>query len=198
MFSIRIRRLARLTMKTILTSLRLVLALTLLTGGIYPLVVWALARVVFPHQAEGSLVVRDGRVIGSELLAQDAGGKPGYFHPRPSAGSYGTVPSGASNQSWTSDALARAVAERRAAFPAAQTLPADLLSASGSGLDPDLSPDAIRQQVDRVAGARRLDRTQRGALEELIAQLTRGGRLTPARINVLALNLALDARFPSP
>ena len=182
-------------MNTLLTALRLLLVLTVVTGGLYPFAVWALTRIAFTHQAEGLLVVRDGAVVGSALLAQDTAGNPRYFQPRPSAASYATVPSGAGNQSWTSAALAKSIAERRAAFPTA-AVPAELLTASGSGLDPDLSPTAIRRQLDRVASARRLDSGQRAVLDELVARLTVGGQLTPARINVLALNLALDARFP--
>ncbi|HLP07667.1 MAG TPA: potassium-transporting ATPase subunit KdpC [Opitutaceae bacterium] len=183
-------------MKTLLSALRLLLVLTLVTGVAYPLAVWALTRVAFTRQAEGSLAVRDGRVVGSALLAQNTAGDARYFHPRPSAANYATVPSGASNLSWTSAALAKAIADRRAAFPAEAAVPAELLTASGSGLDPDLSPAAVRLQTDRVAAARRLDAAQRAALDELVARLTVGGQLTPARVNVLALNLAIDSRFP--
>ncbi len=183
-------------MNTLLTALRLLLVLTVVTGGLYPFAVWALTRVAFTRQAEGSLVVRDGVVVGSALLAQDTAGNPCYFQPRPSAASFATVPSGASNQAWTSAALAQSITARRAAFPSAATVPADLLTASGSGLDPDLSPAAVRLQADRVATARRLESAQQAALDELIARLTVGGQFTPARINVLALNLALDSRFP--
>jgi len=183
-------------MRTLCTALRLLLVLTFVTGVAYPLLVWTIGRVAFHRQAEGSLVVRDGAVVGSALLAQDTAGTPRYFQPRPSAANYATVPSGASNQAWNSAALAKSIAQRRAAYPADSSVPADLLTASGSGLDPDLTPAAVRLQLDRVASARRLSSGQRAALDELVAQLTVGGQLTPARINVLALNLALDARFP--
>ena len=183
-------------MKTLCTAFRLLLVLTFVTGVAYPLLVWSIGRVAFHRRAEGSLVVRDGAVVGSALLAQDTAGNPRYFQPRPSASGYATVPSGAGNQAWTSAALAKSIAERRAAYPANAAVPDDLLTASGSGLDPDLSPTTIRLQLDRVASARRLDSGQRAALDELVAQHTVGGQLTPARINVLALNLALDARFP--
>lgn len=183
-------------MNTLLTALRLLLVLTVVTGGLYPLAVWALTRVAFMRQAEGSLVVRDGVVVGSALLAQDTAGAPRYFLPRPSAASFATVPSGASNQAWTSAALGQSIAARRAAYSAVTTVPSDLLTASGSGLDPDLSPAAVRLQVDRVAAARRLESAQRTVLDELIARLTVGGQLTPARVNIFALNLALDSRFP--
>lgn len=185
-------------MKMVVPALRLFLVLTILTGGLYPLVVWALAQTLFPRQAGGSLVVRHGVIVGSALLAQDTTGHPGYFQSRPSAAGYATVPSGASNQGWSSAALAQAIADRRAAYPRGVAIPAASLTASGSGLDPDLPPDAVRLQCDRLASARRLTPAQRAALDELVAQLTRGGQLTPARVNVLALNLALDSRFPGP
>jgi potassium-transporting ATPase KdpC subunit len=182
-------------MKNLCTSIRLLLVLTLVLGGVYPFVVWAIGHAAFAAQAEGSLVRQHGAVVGSALLAQDTTGTPRYFQPRPSAASYATVPSGAGNQAWTSAALAKTIAERRAAYPNVTAVPADLLTASGSGLDPDLSPAAIRLQAGRVATARRLDRAQRAALDELVARLTVGGQLSPARVNVLALNLALDSRF---
>jgi K+-transporting ATPase ATPase C chain len=185
-------------MKELILSLRLLAVLTLLTGGLYPLGVWALGRLCCPEQAGGSLVRREVVVIGSRLLAQDTSGDPRYFHARPSAAGFATVPSGASNQAWTSAALANAIRERSTAFPAGSDVPAELLTASGSGLDPELTPAAIRLQAGRVAAARRLSDDERRALDELIAALTVGGHLTPARINVLALNLALDTRFPPP
>lgn len=184
-------------MKTTFVALRLLVLLTILTGGLYPLTIWCVGHFVFPHQAEGSPVFRRGRLVGSELLAQKTTG-PQYFSPRPSAANFATIASGASNLASSSAALARAVAGRRAAFPVGATLPADLLTTSGSGLDPELSPEAVRLQVDRVAATRKLDTAQRRALDELVAQHIVGGQLSPPRINVLALNLALDVRFPSP
>lgn len=183
------------TMKTFLSSLRLLAVLTVLTGLLYPLAVWAVGRAFFRDAAEGSLLVRDGRVVGSALLAQKTD-DPRYFSPRPSAGDYATVASGASNQAWTSAKLAASVAERRAAFGGGADLPADLLTTSGSGLDPDLTPDAIRAQATRVVTARRLSPNQQHALLELIARHTEGGHISPARVNVLRLNLALDTAFP--
>lgn len=186
-------------MKTTLAALRLLVVLTLLTGLAYPLAVWALGRAFFRDAAEGSLLLRDGRLVGSALLAQK-NSDPRYFWPRPSAGDYATVASGASNQAWTSAALAKAIAERRAALApsVADEIPAELLTASGSGLDPELSPAAVRFQVDRVAAARHLTPAQRNALVELVARSVEGGQLSPARVNVLRLNLALDTAFPSP
>lgn len=183
-------------MKTLLSALRLLIVLTFLTGLLYPLAVWAVGQVFFRHAAEGSLVTRNGHVIGSTLLAQK-NTNPRYFWPRPSAGDYATVASGASNQAWSSAKLATAIAERRATMGGADDLPADLLTASGSGLDPELSPAAIRAQSARIAQTRRLTDNQLSTLDELIARHTLSGQLSPARINVLELNLALDDAFPT-
>ena len=183
-------------MKTVLCSLRLLAVLTVLTGLLYPLAVWAVGRAVFRNAAEGSLLVRDGHLVGSALLAQKTT-DPRYFRPRPSAGDYATVFSGASNLAWSSARLAAAIAERRAAAGGGD-IPADLLTASGSGLDPHLSPAAVAVQAGRVAAARKLTPGQRHALDELIARHVEGGQFGPARINVLLLNLALDNAFPEP
>lgn len=184
-------------MKTFLSALRLLTVLTILTGLLYPLAVWAIGRAFFRDQAEGSLLHRDGRLVGSALLAQKTV-DPRYFSPRPSAGDYATVASGASNQAWTNTKLVTAVAERRAAFGDAAQVPADLLTASGSGLDPHLSADAVLAQVAAVSRARQLSENQQHALLELVARLTEGGHITPVRVNILQLNLALDAAFPPP
>jgi potassium-transporting ATPase KdpC subunit len=184
-------------MKTLLCSLRLLVSLTLLTGVLYPLAVWGVGQLAFRDRAGGSLVVRDGRVVGSALLAQKTTDSR-YFFPRPSAGDYATVAPGASNLAWTSSQLAAAIAERRTGLGGAAGLPADLLTASGSGLDPDLSPAAIRLQAARVAAARQLTPAQQHALDGLIARQVEGGQLGPDRINVLRLNLALDSAFPLP
>ncbi|MBL9216178.1 MAG: potassium-transporting ATPase subunit C [Opitutaceae bacterium] len=182
-------------MTTLNRSLRLLAGLTLLTGFLYPLSVWVAGRRLWPEAAEGQLVRRADRILGSALLAQPAR-DPRHFWPRPSAGAYATVASGASQQAWTNAVLARTVAERRAALGGAPDLPPDLLTASGSGLDPHLSPAAARAQLARVAAARRLDAAQAGALAALLERRVEGGQFSPARINVLLLNLELDARFP--
>ncbi len=183
-------------MKTFLNSLRLLAVLSVGTGLIYPLAVWAVGRAFCRDAAEGSLLVRNGHVVGSALLAQKTDA-PRYFQPRPSAGDYATVASGASNLAWSSGRLAAAVAERRA-MQGGGGVPADLLTASGSGLDPHLSPAAVAVQAARVAAARKLTPGQRHALDELIAGHVEGGQFGPARINVLLLNLALDNAFPEP
>src|SRR6478736_8877853 len=125
-------------MKTFLQSLRLTAILTLLTGILYPLAVWTVGHALFRPAAEGSLLSRQGRIVGSALLAQKTD-SPRYFSARPSAGDYATVASGASNQAWSNAKLAASVAERRAAWGGGD-VPADLLTASGGGLDPHLSP----------------------------------------------------------
>lgn len=181
-------------MKTLLQSLRVLFALTVLTGVLYPLAVWAVGRGFFRRAAEGSLINRNGRVVGSDLLAQKTD-DPRYFHPRPSAGDYATVASGASNLAWTNAKLAAAVAERRVAAGAGE-VPAELLTASGGGLDPHLSPAGVRTQAARVAAARALRGDQLRVLDGLVDLLTEKGQLGPDRVNVLRLNLALDDTFP--
>ena len=180
-------------------NLRIVLLMTVLTGGIYPLAMTALGQLCFPREVNGSLITSpDGRVIGSELMAQPVA-SPRYFHPRPSAGDYATMPSGASNQSPTSKALWESVQERMnavvrenslSAETRMQDLPADLLFASGSGLDPHISPAAANLQALRVA-------TQRGMPVENIRELIRnhtdsGGLFGQPAVNVMLLNRALD------
>ena len=188
-------------MKTFLTSFRMLAACSLLTGALYPLAVWAIGQIAFRDRAEGSLLERDGHIVGSTLLAQKTT-NPRYFWPRPSAGDYATVASGASNLAWSSAKLARNTTEAAAAFRAANHLsadtvvPADAITTSGSGLDPELSVAGVRLQAARVAAARFYNDERRHALDALITRLTRGGAFTPARVNVLELNLALDHDLP--
>lgn len=169
------------------------LALTLVTGVAYPLVVTALAQAAFPEQANGSLV-RDARgtLRGSTLLAQPADG-PQWFHPRPSAADYASVPSGASNLAADNPALVKRIAAdaRALAVPGQGPVPLALVTTSASGLDPHLPPAAARYQVARIAAARGLPVE---ALERLVAQHTRHPAVGPAVVNVLALNLALANR----
>jgi potassium-transporting ATPase KdpC subunit len=175
------------------------LVLTILTGLIYPLTVTGLAQLLFPHQANGSVIVRDGRIVGSELIGQyfDA---PEYFWGRPSATSpfpYNAASSAGSNLGPTNPALAEAVKARIAALKAAdpgndRPIPVDLVTASGSGLDPHISPASAAYQVPRVARARGLEQ---GVVRQLVAQHTEErqlGFLGERRVNVLLLNLALD------
>ncbi|WPX40779.1 potassium-transporting ATPase subunit KdpC [Akkermansia sp. N21116] len=184
-------------MKLKCNNLRLFLALAIVTGLVYPLLVTGLALALFPREARGSMLqAKDGRLVGSELVAQPVTGE-NYFWPRPSAADYATLPSGASNLSWSSAELKKIVEERREflwkshGFPSGTPVPSDLLFASGSGLDPHISPAAAEFQVERVAKARRLSSCK---VRELIRQNTvSGGFLGEDGVNVLMLNLALDA-----
>lgn len=182
-------------MKTFLTALRVFAFLAVLTGILYPLAVTALARVAFPSQASGSLVSSASGPVGSALLAQ-ATTSPRYFWPRPSAADYAAVASGASNLAPTSTKLRDLVAARAAALRTAHNLapdasvPADLLFASGSGLDPHISPAAATFQAARVAAARNLPLAT--ITSAITAHTESGGLLGEDRVNVLLLNLALD------
>lgn len=171
---------------------------TALTGIAYPLVVTLVAQLAFRERANGSLVVVDGVVRGSEFVGQPWSGDA-WFHGRPSAIDYDARASGGSNLGPANPALARAFEERAAALRAdgiAGPLPVDLLTASGSGLDPHVSPAAARAQVDRVAAARGLAPDVVRALvdEHVIAPSL--GFLGEARVDVLALNLALRRIAP--
>lgn len=176
-------------MKTILQSFRILIVFTILTGALYPLVITALSRVAFPAQADGSQVSVDGKLIGSALLAQKFE-QPEYFWPRPSAADYATVASGASNKGPTSADLVKSIEERRAKFGA--DAPAELLTASGSGLDPHLSPAAAKYQAPRIAAARKLSETSVIALIDAQTDGPQLGIFGEPRVNVLALNRALD------
>jgi K+-transporting ATPase ATPase C chain len=180
-------------------ALTMLLALTLLTGVVYPLIVTGLAQIIYPQQANGSLIVRDGKVIGSELIGQHFD-EPKYFWSRPSATSpfpYNAAASSGSNLGPTNPALVEAIKKRVAALHAADPgneapVPVDLVTTSGSGLDPHISPAAADYQVKRVARARGLKERQ---VEDLVARYTEGrqfGLLGELRVNVLKLNLALD------
>lgn len=174
-------------------AVRLLLGLTLLLGLVYPLAVTGLAQWLFPVQAQGSLLQQQGRVVGSALIGQ-AFSKPGEFWGRPSATAstpYNGAGSGGSNLGPANPALAKAVAERIAALKAAGPVPADLVTASASGLDPHISLAAALYQVPRVAAARQLDAGKLAQLVRQQAQQAWFGSDATARVNVLQLNLAL-------
>jgi K+-transporting ATPase ATPase C chain len=185
--------------KELLPALRMLLILTLLTGALYPLLVTGIAQGVFPRQAAGSLITQNGRVIGSALIGQPFS-DPKYFWGRPSATApmpYNAASSSGSNLGPTNPALEDAVKARIAALKAADPgnqapIPIDMVTASASGLDPEVSPAAADYQVARVARARHL-RAER--VRALVVRCTQGrtfGILGEPRVNVLALNLALD------
>jgi K+-transporting ATPase ATPase C chain len=182
-------------------AILLTLAMTVLTGLAYPLVVTGLAQLLFPRQANGSLIAAGGRTVGSSLIGQPFDDLR-YFWSRPSATApfpYNAAASSGSNLGPTNPALAEAVKARIEALRAADPghtapVPVDLVTASGSGLDPHISPAAALYQVGRVARARRLDES---ALRGLVARHTEGrqlGVLGEPRVNVLLLNRALDSR----
>lgn len=186
--------------KLLRQSLMLLLVMTVITGVIYPLAVTGVAQLIFPHQANGSLIVKDGRPVGSALIGQSFT-DPKYFWGRPSA----TEPmadnglaSGGSNLGPSNPALTAAVKQRIAALHQADPgndapVPVDLVTASGSGLDPQISPAAAQYQLARVARLRGLPVAQ---VQSLVREYTSGrqlGVLGEPRVNVLQLNLALDA-----
>src|SRR5215469_16913059 len=200
-----------------IAGLRLLLVFTVLTGIIYPVVMWGIAQVAFNHQANGSMVSFHGRVVGSSLLCQeftDAKGNPlvQYFQPRPSAAvvsgaknDYGCDPlySSASNYGPNNPLLITAVKQRLqqvASFNhvSIAQVPPDAVTASGSGLDPQISPQYADIQVSRVAAARRVSPA---TIQALVSQYTQGrtlGFLGEPRVNVLNLNIALDTKYPMP
>lgn len=189
-------------LKLILQSIRQTIVWTVITGIAYPLLITAIAQAAFKDQANGSLLMRDGKLVGSSLLAQQFTG-PTYFWPRPSAGTYATVPSGASNLGPTSAALQTNVANNLKALrdssklPADAPVPADLVFTSASGLDPHISPEGARFQVARVAAARGVPGEKVGELVEKFVEPPQWGVFGQARVNVLMLNLALDQQLPT-
>ena len=188
-------------MKLTLQSILQTLLWTVVAGIIYPLAITVFAQLAFPRQANGSLVMRDGKIVGSALIAQQFQGDK-YFWPRPSAGGYATMPSGASNLGPTSPQLQKNVDANLAALRKAHHLPpdapvpADLVFASASGVDPHISPEAAQFQISRVAAARGMSADQVAALVGKFVEPPQWGFLGEPRVNVLLLNLALDQTDP--
>lgn len=173
--------------------------MTVLTGLAYPLALTGLGQALMPEQANASLIVRDGQVIGSALVGQ-AFAAPGYLHPRPSAVDYDAAAAGASNLGPTSAALIADQAGRAVDFVAstgAASVPVDAVTASGSGLDPHVSPENARAQAARIAAARGVPQARVAALIEAQVEPRWLGLFGEPRVNVLAVNLALDAAFPA-
>jgi K+-transporting ATPase ATPase C chain len=187
----------------ILPGLRIKVFLTVLLGIAYPLAVTAVSQLVFPHQANGSLAISNGQVIGSTLIAQNFT-RPEYFQPRPSAAGaegYDATASGGSNYGPTNrklmDRVKASVEKFRKENPDYKgPLPADLVTASASGLDPHISPASAQAQVARVAQARGVTTQQAGDLVASYTERPSLGILGESRVNVFELNLALDSRFP--
>jgi len=186
-------------MRELITAIKMTLVLTILTGIIYPIVVFGLAQLIFPWQANGSLEPRGNQIVGSAIIGQNFAA-PRYFHPRPSAAGNGYDPtqSGGTNLGPTNSALIKAVSAhlqqvlKENPGVTANQVPVDLVTSSGSGLDPEISPAAAELQVARVAKARNLAPAQ---VEDLVAANTRPrwiGLFGEPGVNVFELNLALD------
>lgn len=172
-----------------ITSLKAMTFFSVVLGVVYPVVITFFAQTFFPQQANGSLIERDGKIIGSHLIAQKTTSDR-YFWPRPSASDYGAVPSGASNLGPTSKVLKQAMQDRKA-----KGMALDLLFASGSGLDPHISLDAALSQVERIVQSRQLSDNGKTGIVELIRRSVEPrdfGIFGEPRINVLQLNIEID------
>jgi len=181
-------------------ALKIFTLLTILLGLIYPLFITSIAQLAFYRKANGSLIIRENRVIGSELIGQKFD-SVAYFSSRPSATGYSAIPSGASNLGQTSARLKQQVADRKAHWiefnelPATKAIPSEMLFASASGLDPHISPRAAFLQVARISKARNFNEKQKNQVIQLIRKLQESaqfGLLGEERVNVLLLNLNLD------
>jgi K+-transporting ATPase ATPase C chain len=181
-------------------ALKYLVIMTILTGIIYPLLMTGIVQLAYPSKANGSLIVKDGKVIGSELIGQKFDSSA-YFWSRPSAIGYNPVPSGASNYGPTSDTLKKLVNARRVLLAKMnsvsdiQSIPKEMIFASGSGLDPHISPEAALMQVERIARARLFNENQKQKIIKCIKdqiELPQFSILGEERVNVLMLNLKLD------
>jgi len=181
-------------------SLRMLGIMTILLGVCYPLIMTGIAQLAFSHKANGSLVELNGTLRGSELIGQKTD-SAAYFHSRPSATGYNTLPSGATNLGLTNKKLAELVQARKQKFIEENNLtnnaaiPSEMLFASASGLDPQISPEAAKMQINRIAAARNFSDVQKKRLNDLVDKLTETpqyGIFGCTRVNVLKLNLELE------
>jgi potassium-transporting ATPase KdpC subunit len=186
--------------KQAVIAFKILLIMTVLTGIIYPVLMTGVAQLLFPSKSNGSLIVRDGKIIGSKLIGQKFDSSI-YFWSRPSATDYNAVPSGATNYGPTSDTLKKLSRARGLLFAQMNSVtdvnavPEEMIFASGSGLDPEISPEAALLQVDRIVKARHFDNNQKQKLLETIKKMSEKPQYLlfgEKRINVLLLNLMLD------
>lgn len=183
--------------KHLITTILMTATTTLLLGLIYPLVITAIAQVIFPEKANGQLIIKGDRIIGSRIIGQPFTGNA-YFHSRPSAAGagYDAASSGGSNLGPTSNKLVDRVTARAAIETNGDAVPIDLVTASASGLDPHLTPAGAEYQITRIARARGISESE---LRKIVASYTEGrqfGLLGEPRVNVLELNLELDRTAP--
>ena len=187
-------------MRSLIVALKMTVVLTFLTGILYPFAMYAIGHTLFPAQADGSLLYRNGAPVGSSLIAQNFKGA-GYFHPRPSAAGnngYDPTSSSGSNLGPTNKSFIDSVKQRTKAVTeedsvTASQIPVDMVTASGSGLDPEISPAAADIQIERVAKARGISADTVRALVDANTRARWAGFLGEPGVNVLELNLALDA-----
>lgn len=181
-------------------AMKFLLAMTLLTGIIYPFLMTGFAQIIFPGKANGSLILKDGKPIGSRLIGQQFDSSV-YFSSRPSIIDYNPVPSSGSNLGPANERLKIKVLERRRSFVLLNSItdtsdiPAEMLFASGSGLDPHISPKAAQIQINRIAAARNYNDEQKMKIQQLVLNMTQNPQFSlfgEPRINVFELNLALD------
>jgi K+-transporting ATPase ATPase C chain len=188
--------------KNLLIALWFTLVTTVMFGVLYPLAITGLAQVLFPHRANGQLIERNGKIVGSKIMGQSFTG-PGYFHSRPSAAGtgYDATASSGSNLGPTNNALldrVKADVQKAQAENPSASVPVDLVTASGSGLDPHISPAAAEFQIPRVARERKISEAELRAVVQKFTQGRQFGILGEPGVNVLELNLELDGAHPLP
>lgn len=187
-------------------AFKFLVVMSLLLGIIYPIIMTGIAQVVFPSKANGSLIMKDGKLIGSDLIGQKFDSTI-YFWSRPSSVGYNPIPSGATNYGPTSDTLKKQVAARRKLFAESNsisdvlTIPKEMIFASGSGLDPHISPEGALLQVERISEARHFNSTQKQRLLQSVKDMSEKPQyffLGEERVNVLLLNIELDKISQNP